>query len=110
MTHLVDRFNTIALIERFNHVARQRGCDYAGIETNMAFRVLFISTVEGDQHIISLMKGESLGQLVLPTRYSTVFHTSDLYRINEDRVRLSLTVRQTDNGPRHLELGILEGQ
>jgi hypothetical protein len=110
MAHLVDRFSTIALIERFNHVARQRMCDYAGLETNMAFKVLFISTVEGDQHIISIMMGESLGQLVLPTRYSTVFHTSDLYRINEYRVRLSLTVRQTDNGLRHLELAILECQ
>jgi hypothetical protein len=73
MAHLVDRFNTIALIERFNHVARQWGCDYVGIETNRKFRVLFISTVEGDQYIISLMMGESLGQLVLPTRYSTYF-------------------------------------
>ena len=110
MTHLVDRFNTIALIERFNHVARQRVCDYAGIETNRAFRVLFIATPEGGQHVISLMMGESLGQLFLPSRYSTVFHTGDLYRINEDRARLSLTGRQSNNGTRHLELGILEGE
>ena len=110
MAHLVERFNTIALIERFNHVARQRGCDYAGIETNKAFRVLFVSTVEGDQHVISLMMGESLVQLVLPSRYSTVFHTADLYRINEGRVGLSLTVRHTGNGPHHLELAILEGE
>ena len=105
MAYLVDRVNTIALIERFNHVARQRGCDYAGLEVNRAFRILFISTVEGDQHVLSLMMGESLGQLVLPPRYSTVFHASDLYRIN-DRLRLSLTVSQSGNGPRHLELGI----
>jgi len=110
MAHLVERFNTIALIERFNHVARQRGCDYAGIETNKALRVLFVSTVEGDQHAISLIMGESLGQLDLPSRYSTVFHTADLYRINEGRVGLSLTDRQTGNGPRHLELAILEGE
>ena len=110
MAHVVDRFSAIALIEIFNHVARQRGCDYAGLETNRAFRVLLISTVEGDQHIISLMMGESLSQPVLPSRYPTVFDTSDLYRINEDRVRLSLTVRQTGNGPRHLELPILESQ
>jgi hypothetical protein len=57
MAHLVDRFNTIAMIERFNHVARQRGCDYAGIEVNRAFNVHFISTVEGDQHVLSLMMG-----------------------------------------------------
>ena len=74
MAHLFERVNTIALIERFNHVARQRGCDYAGIETNKAFRVLFVSTVEGDQLVISLMMGESLGQLVLPSRYSSFSH------------------------------------
>jgi hypothetical protein len=109
MAHLVDQFNTIALIESFNHVARQRGCDYAGIETNKAFRVLYVSIVEGDQHVISLMMGESLGQLVLPSRYSTIFNNADLYRINEGRVGLSLTVRQTGNAPRHLELAIFEG-
>ena len=106
--HLVERFNTIALIERFNHVARQRGCDYAGIETNKVFIVLFVCTVEGDQHVISLMMGESFGQLVLPSRYSTVFHTAELYGINEGRVGLSLTIRQTGNGICHLELTILD--
>ena len=74
-------------------MARQRGCDYAGIETNKVFRVLFVSIVEGDELVISLMMGESLGQLVLPSRYSTVFHSNDLYRVNEGRVGLGLTVR-----------------
>jgi len=110
MAHLVERFNTIVLIERFNYVARQRGCDYAGIETNKAFRVLFVSTVDGDQQVISVMMGKSLGQLVLPSRYSTALHIADLYRINEGRVGLSLTDRKTGNGPRHLELAILEGE
>jgi len=108
MANLVDRFNTIVMIERFNHVARQGGCDYAGIEVNRVFRVLFISTVEGDQHVLSLMMVESLSQLVLPPRYSNVFHTN-MYRINDDRVRLSLTVRQLGNVPRKLELGFLDG-
>ena len=108
MAHLVERVNTIALIERFNHVARQRGCQYAGIETNKEFRVLFVSIVEGDQLVISLMIGESLGQLILPSRYSTVFHSNDLYRVNDGRVGLGLTVRQTGNGPCRLELTILE--
>ena len=75
-------------------MARQRGCDYAGIVTNKAFRGLFVSIVEGDELVISLMMGESLGQLVLPSRYSTVFHTNDLYRVNECRVGLGLTVRR----------------
>ena len=108
MAHLIERVNMIALTERFNHVARQRGCQYAGIESNKAFRVLYVTIVEGDQLVISLMMGESLGQLVLPSRYSFVFHPNDLYRVNEGRVGLSLTIRQIGNGPCHLELSILE--
>ena len=40
MANLVDRLNSIAMIERFNNVARMQGCDYTGIEVNIAFRVL----------------------------------------------------------------------
>ena len=105
MAHLVDRFNTIALIERFNHLARQRGCDYAGIETNRAFMVLFISILEGGQHVISLMMG-GIGPAGPSFTVLYLFHTGDLYGIN-DRVRLSLTVRLTNNGTRYLELGIV---
>ena len=105
MAHLIERVNMIALTERFNHVARQRGCQYAGRAT---FRVLYVSIVEGDQLVISLMMGESLGQLLLPSRYSSLFHPNDLYRVNEGTVGLGLTIRQIDNGPCHLELSVLE--
>ena len=108
MAHRIDRVNMIALAERFNHVARQRGCQYAGIATNIPYTVLYVSIVEGDQLAISLMMGESLGQLVLPSRYTTVFYPSDLYTVNEGTVGLGLTIRQIDNGPCHLELSVLE--
>ena len=108
MAHLIDRVNMIALTERFNHVARQRGCQYAGIASNTPFRVLFVSIMVGDQLVISLMMGELLGQLVLPSRYSSIFHPNDLYRVNEGRVGLGLTIKQIDNGPCHLELSVLE--
>jgi len=108
MAHLIERITMSALAERFNHVARQRGCQYAGIQTNNAFRVLYVTIEEGDQLVISLMMGESLGQLVLPSRYSYVFTSNDLYRVNEGRVGLSLTIRQICNGPCHLELAVLE--
>ena len=98
----------IALTERFNHVVRQRECQYAGITTNMLYRVLYVSIVEGDQLVISLMMGESLGQLVLPSRYSSIFHPNDLYRVNEGTVGLGLTIKQIDNGPCHLALSLLE--
>ena len=98
----------IALAERFNHVARQRGCQYAGIATNILYTVLYVSIAEGDQLAISLMMGEALGQLVLPSRYTTVFYPSDLYTVNEGTVGLGLTIRQIDNGPCHLELSVLE--
>ena len=98
----------ISLVERFNHVARQRGCHYAGIATNMIYRVLYESIVEEEQLVISLMMGESLGQLVLPSRYSSLFYPTDLYTVNEGTVGLGLTIRQIDNGPCHLELSVLE--
>ena len=108
MAHRIDRVNMIALAERFNHVARQRGCQYAGIATNILYTVLYVSIAEGDQLAISLMMGEALGQLVLPSRYTTVFYPSDLYTVNEGTVGLGLTIRQIDNGPCHLELSVLE--
>ena len=67
-----------------------------------------MSIVEGDQLVISLMMGESLGQLVLPSRYSSIFHPNDLYRVNEGTLGLGLTIKQIDNGPCHLELSVLE--
>ena len=75
---------------------------------NIAFRVLYISIVEGDRHILSLIMGGSFGQVVLPPRFTNVFHTTDLNRIDDDRVRFSLTTNQLGNGPRHLELGFLD--
>jgi hypothetical protein len=83
MANFIDLFNSIAMIERFNHEAMMQGCDYTGIEVNIAFRVLYISIVESDLYVLSLMMGESLGQVVLPPRFSNVFHTTDLYRIKD---------------------------
>ena len=108
MADHMHRVHMIALVERFNHVARQRGCQYAGITTNMLYRVLYVSIVEGDQLVLSLMMGEALGQLVLPSRYSSVFHQNDLYRVNEGTVGLGLRIKQINNGPCHLELVLLE--
>ena len=108
MAAFVDRFNTVALIERFNHVGRVQECDYAGIDPNIPFRVLYISIVEGGRIIMSLMIGDKLGQVILPPRFQNVFNNTDLYRINDDRVRLCLQIRQSGGGPRYLELGFLE--
>jgi len=107
MAEFVDKFNCVALIERFNHVGRMQECDFAGIEPNI-FRVLYISVVEGGRIILSLMMGDSLGQVFLPPRFKNVFSNADMYRINDDRVRLCLQIRQSGGGSRHLELGFLE--
>ena len=64
MAAFVDRFNSVALIERFNHVGRVQECDYAGIATNIPFRVLYISIVEGGKIVLSLMMGDTLGQVI----------------------------------------------
>jgi hypothetical protein len=108
MAAYVDRFNTIALIERFNHVGRVQECDYAGIATNIPFRVLYVSIVEGGRIVLSLMMGDTLGQVILPPRFLNIFNSADLYRINDDRVRLCLLIRQSGGGPRYLELSFLE--
>jgi hypothetical protein len=105
MASFSDPFNCIALIERFNHVAIMRACGYDGIEANRKFRLIYVSLVDGDQIALSLMmRDDSLVQLFLPPRFRNVFHTDDLYRINESRVRLSVTVAQVGEESRHLEL------
>jgi hypothetical protein len=53
MAEFVDKINSIALIERFNHVGRLQECSYAGIEPNIPFRVIYISVVEGGRIILS---------------------------------------------------------
>jgi len=109
MANFNDRFNCIALIERFNHVARMRACGYDGFEANIKFRLIYVSLVDGDQIPLSLMmRDDSLGQLFLPALFRNVFHTDDLYMINESRVRLSVTVAQVGEEPRHLELAFWE--
>jgi hypothetical protein len=97
-----------ALIERFNHVYRMQENGYAGIEPNLPFRVIYISVVDGGRMILSLMMGDSLGQVFLPPRFKNVFNTADMYRINDDSVRLCLQGRRSWGGSRHLELGLFE--
>ena len=108
MAEFCDSFNCVALIERFNHVGRMQECDYAGIEPNISFRRLYISVVEGGRIILSLMMGNSLGQVFLPPRFKNVFSTADMYRVNDNRVSLCLQFEQSGEGSRHLELGFLE--
>jgi len=57
MAEFVDKVNSIALIERFNHVGRLQECGYAGIEPNIPFQVIYISVVEGRRIILSLKMG-----------------------------------------------------
>jgi len=109
MAEFVDKVNSIAIVERFNHVGRMQACGYAGIEPNIPFRVIYISVVEGGRIVLSLMMGDTLGQVVLPPRFQNVFNTSDMYRINDDRVRLCLQIRQSGvGGSQHLELGFFD--
>jgi len=42
MAGLRDGFSSIALVERFNRVARTQACGYDGIETNIKFRYIYI--------------------------------------------------------------------
>ena len=108
MAEFVDKVNSIALIERFNNVGRLQECGYAGIAPNIPFRVIYICVVEGGRIILSLMMGDSLGQVFLPPRFKNVFNTADMYRINDDSVRLCLQGRRSWGGSRHLELGLFE--
>jgi len=108
MAEFVDRFNCIALVECFNHLGRMQECDYAVIEPNTPFRVIYISIIEDGRIVLSLIMGDSLGQVFLPNRFINVFSTSDLYRINGDLVRFCLTIKQPVDGSRHLEMGFLE--
>ena len=113
MADLIVRFNTVALIERFNHVARGRPCSYEGIEINTKFRLILISNVEKDSRgarvVLSLMMRESsLGQLFLPPLFNNVFSSSDMYNINEERARLSITIVKLGDSSKHLRLDILD--
>jgi hypothetical protein len=86
-----------------------RASGYDGIEANIKFRLIYVSLVDGDHITLSLMmRDDSLGQLFLPARFRNVFHTDDLYRINENRVSLPVTVAQVGEEPKHLELAFLE--
>jgi hypothetical protein len=78
MAEFVDRFNCVALVERFNHIGRMQACHYAVIEPNISFLVLYISVVEGGMIILSLTMGESLGQVFLPPRFNNVFSADDM--------------------------------
>jgi hypothetical protein len=75
--------------------------------------VIYVSNVDEDGRgapfVLSLMmRDNSLGQLYLPPRFNNVFSSSDLYRINDDRVRFSVTVVKIGAGPRHLRLDFLD--
>jgi len=98
MAEFVDKVNSIALVERFNHVGRMQECGYAGIEPNIPFRVIYISVVEGGRIVLSLMMGDTLSQVFLRPRFQNFFNTSDMYRINDERVRLCLQIRQSGEG------------
>ena len=113
MASLTVRFNSIALVERFNHISRMQACSYEGIEVNTKFRLLLISNVDEDGRgarvVLSLkMRDNSIGQLYLPPRFNNVFTMFDLYTINKDRVRFSISVVKIGDGPRHLKLDILD--
>jgi len=113
MADLIVRFNTIALIERLNHVARGRSCSYEGIEINTKFRLILISNVEEDSRgarvVLSLMmRDSSLGQLFLSPWFNNVFSSSDKYNTNGDRVRLSITIVKVGDSSKHLRRDFLD--
>ena len=71
-----------------------RACGYDGIEANIKFRLIYISKVEDNQIVLSVMtRDETLGQLYLPSRFRDVF-SHDMYAINESRVSLGVAVAQ----------------
>ena len=86
-----------------------RACGYDGIKANVKFRLIYVSLIDDNQIALSLvMRDDSLGQLFLPARFRNVFSSDDLYRINEGRVSLSVTIAQVGGGPRQLELAFWE--
>ena len=48
MASLTDRFNNVALVERFNHVAQMQAWPLEGIEMDTKFRLIMISNVDED--------------------------------------------------------------
>jgi len=77
MAEFVDRFNCIALVERLE------GCRNATTQgsSQTSFRIIYISVIEGGRIVLSLMMGDSLGQVFFPPRFYNVFSTADLYRL-----------------------------
>ena len=95
---LHERFNSIAMIEIFNHIVRMRACGYEGIEANVKLRLIYVSLVDNQIDLSLMMRDDSLGQLFLPAPFRNVFRSEDMYRINESSVSLAVTVAQVEGG------------
>ena len=103
MDSLIELLNNVALIQRFNSVALEQTCP---LETIWWTK----NTADGDgweaRVVLSLkFNHNTLGQVYLPPQFTDIFTPSDIWVINNDRVRFVLTiVKIDDDHPKNLQL------
>ena len=104
-----------SLIEKFNTVALKQTCPFETIDMNIKYQVLRVSNVDDDDDrgarvVLSLNLGDKpLGRLHMPPEYTNVFTLSDIWNINNDRVKYVLSIVNIDSEhPRNLRLELAE--
>ena len=102
-----------SLVERFNLVAMTKASPMETIEMDKKYPLLMVSNDEdrrGARVALSLTLGDNtLGRLYMPPEFTPVFTLSDIWNINNDRVKYVLSVVRIDaEHPRNLKLELAE--
>ena len=102
----------VSLIERFNQVAMTKSVPLETIDTDKKYNLLMVSQDDdrrGARVVLSLMLGDTLGLLYMPSEFTNVFTQTDIWNINNDRVKYGLSIVNIDSEhPRKLRLELAE--